>query len=97
MECKHAFTDREIDYILCDKEPKPNKKDRTAVYHAMCIHQAHCPKANCHKLTASWVKCVKLAEDNQKSFEEALGEDVSEPAEEPKTPQKRRRAAQSED
>ena len=96
MECKHAYKDRDIEYILCDKEPKPNKYDRKEVCHAMCAHQAFCPKADCHKLDKSWLNCVKLAESNQKSFEEALKEEVSEDTPEQKAPQRKRRAAKKE-
>ena len=69
MECEHAYIERSIDYVLCDKEPKPNRLDRASVFHAVCTHQAHCPKENCHKLTPSWLSCLKLAESNEKSFE----------------------------
>lgn len=96
MECRHAYKDREIEYILCDKEPKPYKNDRKAVFHAMCSHQAHCPKANCLKLTASWLECVKLAESNLKSLEDAIGEKVSEDTAEEKASQKPRRTAKKE-
>lgn len=62
MECKHAYTDKKIDYVLCDLEPKPNPFNRTELFHAVCAHQVHCPKAKCHRLSASWIRCVKLPE-----------------------------------
>lgn len=74
MECSHAYLEKNIDYLLCDLEPKPNRLNRKDLFHAVCPHQAHCPKANCHKLTASWVKCVKLAEANQTAYDEVLDE-----------------------
>ena len=61
MECPYAYLKSDIEYVLCKKEPEPNRHDRNALFHAACGHQAECPKAHCHKLTASWIKCVKLA------------------------------------
>lgn len=97
MECIHAYKDREIDYILCDKEKKPYKNDRSAVFHAMCSHQALCPKANCHKLTASWLDCAKLKESAQNGAEETFDEADDEPTEAQKAPRKKRRVAQKEE
>lgn len=62
MECRHAYLDKNIEYVLCDKEPKPIRQDRTSLFHAVCGHQVHCPKQSCHKLSASWVNCTKLSE-----------------------------------
>ena len=76
MECSHAYLEKNIDYVLCNKEPKPNRTNRTEISRAMCPHQAHCPKENCHKLTASWLKCVKLAEANQKAYDEVFPVDM---------------------
>ena len=90
MECSHAYLERNIDYVLCDMEPKPNRLNRTALFHAVCAHQAHCPKQNCHKLTSSWVECVKLAEANQRAYDEVLDEAVSVQG---GTPKKRTRKA----
>lgn len=60
MECSHAYITKNIDYVLCDFEPTPSRLNRTAIFHSMCGHQAHCPKENCHKLTAGWRQCTKL-------------------------------------
>ena len=90
MECQHAYLDRDIDYVLCDKEPKPNRFDRTALFHAVCAHQAHCPKQNCHKLTASWLNCVKLSMKPQDGAGEHFDEALHMPEE---TPKKRSRRA----
>ena len=65
MECKHAYIDKKIDYVLCDLEPKPNPFNRKEMFHAVCAHQVHCPKAKCHKLSASWRKCTKLVQKPQ--------------------------------
>ena len=84
MECKFAYLDKNIDYVLCGKEPKPNPFNRTELFHAVCAHQAHCPKEKCHKLTASWLNCVKLAERSQDGAGEDFGGEVSMPEEAPK-------------
>ena len=62
MECKYAYMKQNIDYVLCRKEPEPNRHDREKLFHSMCGHQVNCPKENCHKLTANWRNCVKLVE-----------------------------------
>ena len=77
MECKHAYLERNIDYVLCNKEPKPNPYNRKELFHAACAHQAHCPKEKCHKLTASWLNCIKLAEKPQDDAGEDFNEAVS--------------------
>ena len=77
MECKFAYLEKNIDYVLCKKEPKPNPFNRTELFHAVCAHQAHCPKEKCHKLTASWLDCVKLAEKPQDEVGESFEEEVS--------------------
>ena len=98
MECPHAYLERNIDYVLCDKEPKPNPHDRKSLFHSVCAHQAECPKQNCHKLTSSWISCVKLAEANQKAYDEVFDEEVSAVQEEaPKKRTQRTRKPQSED
>lgn len=97
MECKHAYLDRNIDYVLCDKEPNPNPFDRKELFHAICAHQAHCPKQNCHKLTAGWLNCVKLAEKPQKGAGESFAAEVSVPEEAPKRRSRKARATKSEE
>lgn len=97
MECKYAYLKSNIPYVLCKKELEPSGMDRKELFHAVCSHQAHCPKINCHKLTAEWVNCVKLAERNQRALEEAVGADVSTEAPAPKTRSKSRRKPQNEE
>lgn len=97
MDCPHAYLKRDIDYLLCDFEPTPSKADRTKLYHAVCGHQAHCPKQNCHKNTSSWSSCVKLAVRPQDAAEAQIGEDVSVPEEAPKKRTRRATQPQSED
>ena len=77
MECSFAYLKHDIEYVLCKKEPEPCRTDRNALFHAVCGHQAHCPKKNCHKLTASWLNCVKLAEKPQNDAGERFDEEVS--------------------
>lgn len=90
MECKHAYLKRDIEYVLCDLEPQPSRANRSSLFHAVCAHQAHCPKQNCHKLTSAWVNCVKLAEKPQDDAGERFDEAVSTQEEAPK---KRTRSA----
>lgn len=81
MECRHAYLKQNIDYVLCDKEPTPNRNDRTALFHAVCAHQVDCPKQHCHRLSAGWMRCVKLREDAQNAtgatFAPAVSEDTA--------------------
>lgn len=91
MDCRFAYMKQDIEYVLCKKEPTPSRQDRTALFHAMCGHQAHCPKQNCHKLTASWKRCVKLAERNQAAYEAVLAEPLREPAGPAEKPKRSRR------
>ena len=97
MECKYAYMKKNIPYVLCSKEPEPKGIDRKELFHAVCGHQAHCPKENCHKLTGSWLRCVKLAERNQMAYEEALGVAESTEAKAPKTRPRSRRKPQNEE
>lgn len=60
MECSHAYLKKDIDYVLCDKEPEPSRYNRVQLFHAVCAHQVECPREHCHKLSGSWVNCVKL-------------------------------------
>lgn len=62
MECDFAYIQKNIPYVLCKKEAVPTGADRKELFHAVCIHQIHCPAQNCHKLTAEWPKCFKLRE-----------------------------------
>lgn len=94
MECKFAYLKQNIDYVLCRKEPEPNPIDRKSVAHAVCVHQEHCPKTNCHKLTSGWVGCLKLQIVPQKEPEMAQ-ESVSVPERETAPSEKKtRRKAQ---
>lgn len=97
MECTHAYLEKNIDYVLCNKEPKPNRLDRTALFHAVCPHQVHCPKQNCHKLTGNWVNCTKLSEGAQNATEEAKEEAVSVDGKAPKKRTRKATAAKSEE
>ena len=97
MDCKFAYMKHDIEYVLCKKEPEPARADRSALFHAVCGHQAHCPKENCHKLTASWPNCVKLAEKPQNDTGERFGEEVSVDTEEPKKRSRNRRKPENEE
>lgn len=97
MECKHAYMKQNIDYVLCDKEKNPNPNNRTELFHACCPHQTHCPAKNCHKLSASWLRCIKLAETHQNAFEAVLDEVVSAPDEATKKPTRRTRKNKAEE
>lgn len=90
MECKYAYLKHDIEYVLCKKEPTPDRADRNALFHAVCGHQVHCPKQNCHKLTASWRNCVKLAGEPQEATGAPFAVEV--PTQEA-APQKRSRRA----
>lgn len=96
MECRHAYLKANIDYVLCDKEPVPNGIDRTALFHAVCAHQAECPKQHCHRLTASWVRCVKLADKPQDATRATFATAVSEDTGERKMPPRTRRKPKDE-
>lgn len=91
MECRYAYMKQHIDYVLCKKEPEPTRYDREKLFHAVCAHQVHCPKENCHKLSAGWERCAKLAERNQTAYDAVLAEMEQTPAEEPKKPTRSRR------
>lgn len=101
MDCKHAYMQKKIPYVLCDKEAIPSGYDRKELFHAVCIHQAHCPTQNCHKLTPEWTSCIKLREIRAEKPQESAG--VAFVADEgmntttKKAPQKRTRKPQSED
>lgn len=97
MECRYAYMKQHIDYVLCNKEPEPDRHDREKLFHAVCAHQVDCPTKKCHKLSANWKRCAKLAEANQAAYEHVMSEVVQTPAEEPKKPTRRRKAAQSEE
>lgn len=97
MECKYAYLERNIEYVLCKKEPKPDRYDRTALFHAVCAHQVHCPKLNCHKLNSTWVNCAKLAEKPQEAAGEPFAEEVSVQEEAPKKRSRKATATKSEE
>lgn len=97
MDCKYAYMKDNIEYVLCKKEPTPNRLDRTAVFHSMCAHQVDCPKRKCHKLSASWERCAKLAVRNRKAYDSVFHEDGAEAAEAPGKPKKTRRKPKTEE
>ena len=91
MECPHAYMKQHIDYVLCKKEPEPNRHDRERLFHAVCGHQVNCPKQNCHKLSAGWQNCVKLREAPQSAPDEVFTNEVQTPDEETKKPARSRK------
>lgn len=95
MDCKNAYLKNNIPYILCKLEREPIRQNPAEIAHAVCVHQAHCPKENCHKLTAGWLKCTKLAvkqaEKPQEAAQQAFGDSA-----EKVTPKKRTRKKASE-
>lgn len=98
MECKFAYMKQHIDYVLCSKEPEPDRHNRTAVFHAMCGHQVNCPKENCHKLTATWRNCVKLVEPAEPTYEDVFpdaGEDPELVKQTAAKPRKAKKSAES--
>lgn len=101
MDCYHAYMQKKIPYVLCDKENIPSGYDRRELFHAVCIHQAACPRQNCHKLTPDWPSCLKLREIPTEEPRDGAG--VAFVAEEhtdmpeAKTPQKRTRKPKSEE
>ena len=97
MQCKFAYLKRDIDYILCCKEPEPTRYDREKLFHAVCAHQVECLKENCQKLSASWERCAKLREAPKTAYEEVFPDTVQEPDEELKPAKKSRRKAQTEE
>ena len=97
MECKFAYMKHDIEYVLCKKEPEPTRADRNALFHAVCGHQVHCPKQNCHKLTASWMNCVKLTEKPQEAAGEPFNEGIPVQDEAPKKRSRKATGAKSVD
>ena len=95
MDCKHAYFKDKIEYVLCDKENTPSGYDRRELFHSVCIHQAHCPQHNCHKLTPDWASCIKLREipsvEPQESAGVAFVAGPGDDSGEKKAPQKRTR------
>lgn len=55
--CKFAYEIPGVDYLLCKCFPKPDAKDRKAVFHASCPHQTFCQTARCNRMTEGWQKC----------------------------------------
>ena len=97
MDCKHSYLKPKIPYLLCRLEPEPSGYNKSELFHAVCGHQAHCPKENCHKNTPGWVNCIKLREKPQEAPQERFDEAVQEPEEAPKAPRKRTRKPKSEE
>ena len=97
MDCKFAYLKPKIPYLLCRKEAEPDGFNKTELFHAVCPHQAHCPKENCHKNTAGWVNCLKLVQRAQEAAQQPPVEEAQQPEETPKAPQKSRRKPKSEE
>lgn len=101
MDCKHAYLKEKIPYLLCDKEAEPSGYDPKELFHAVCIHQSHCPKENCHKLTPSWPSCIKLREIRHQTPQESAGvafvAESGDGSAAKKAPQKRTRKPKSEE
>ena len=94
MECNHAYLRKDIEYVLCDKEPAPSRHDRAAMFHAACPFQEHCPKENCHKMTPGWLRCAKLAERPQNAAGATFATDATSDKQAAKAPTKSRRKPQ---
>ena len=97
MECPHAYMKPNIDYVLCRKEPEPTRYDKEKLFHAVCAHQVHCPKENCHKLSAGWQNCAKLREMPKGAYDEIFPDRIEEPDEMLKPARKSRRRAKTEE
>lgn len=97
MECKFAYMKQHIDYVLCKKEPEPTRYDREKLFHAVCAHQVHCPKENCHKLSAGWERCAKLKGVSVKTYEDIFPEISFDPDEAIRPARKSRRKTKSEE
>lgn len=97
MECRNAYMKPNIDYVLCRKEPEPTRYDRDKLFHAVCAHQVHCPKENCHKLSAGWQNCAKLREAAQSASAETSANEVQTPDLVQKQARKSRRRIKTEE
>ena len=97
MDCKNSYLKQKIPYLLCKLEPEPTGYNKKELFHAVCAHQAHCPKENCHKNTPGWVNCIKLREKPQEAVQERFDEAVQEPQEEQKVARRRTRKPKTEE
>jgi hypothetical protein len=97
MECRYAYMKQHIDYVLCKKEPEPTRYDREKLFHAVCAHQVHCPRENCHKLSSGWEKCTKLREAPKTAYEDIFPDMIQDPDEAFKPTRKSRRKAKTEE
>ena len=97
MDCPFAYEKKNIDYILCKKEPEPSRNDRAKLFHAMCAHQVDCPKQSCRKLSSNWGRCAKLRATPKTAYEDVLPDIIEEPDELLKPARKSRRKAKSEE
>ena len=97
MECKYAYTKPNIDYVLCKQEPEPTRYDREKLFHAVCPHQVHCPKENCHKLSAGWIRCTKLREQSTETYDDLFPTMIQDPDEALKPARKSRRKAKTQE
>lgn len=61
MDCPNAYLKDGVQFILCKKESMPIQNDHKSLFHATCPHQVFCQTANCHRMTADWIKCHKNA------------------------------------
>jgi len=95
MDCKYAYLKRGIPYLLCQMEPEPTGYDKTSLFHAVCPHQAHCPKENCHKNTPGWERCAKLARKPQEAAQQPFAGAVQTEPEAEKPRQRSRKRANS--
>ena len=92
MLCKHAYQRADFPYLLCELEGEPMRQSLKDLAHAVCLHQAHCPKANCFKMTPGYESCRKLAEKPQESAEETNATEATNDTPKKKT---RRKASES--
>ena len=97
MECQYAYLKENIDYVLCKREPEPTRYDKTELFHAVCPHQEHCPRENCHKLTAGWLTCAKRPQTTQNAPQATFAKSATVSAPAAKKPTRSRKKPQAED
>lgn len=62
LECKHAYFMDGIEYVLCNKEKKPEKTTLKECAKAMCLYQRYCPQVRACALKPEWRECNKITE-----------------------------------